>query len=438
MNYLETLNYLYQQLPLFTRIGAAAYKVDITNTVELCNALNNPQNNFKTIHIAGTNGKGSTSHLLASILQESGLKVGLYTSPHLKDFRERIKINGEMIAEQEIIDFVANHQTLFDAIEPSFFEWTVALCFDYFAKQNIDIAIIETGLGGRLDSTNIINPLLSIITNIGWDHTDLLGDSLSKIAFEKAGIIKKNTPVVIGEKQLEIDEVFRKKALDENSNLIFAQEQLIVDSFIQKNEGATIKFIPNNIFENEIDLAFKSENYSLNCPLGGLYQQHNFTTVLVACQQLIALEFNISFDHIKEGFLNVVKNTGLMGRWQLLGSNPKIICDTGHNVNGIEYIIQQIAMQKFDKLHLVIGIVKDKDINKILALLPVNAQYYWCKAQLPRALNEIELQMQAKQYNLNGNAFETVTLAFESAKKNASKNDFIFVGGSTFVVAEAL
>jgi dihydrofolate synthase/folylpolyglutamate synthase len=314
----------------------------------------------------------------------------------------------------------------------------VALCFDYFAKQNIDIAIIETGLGGRLDSTNIINPMLSIITNIGWDHTDLLGDTLSKIAFEKAGIIKKNTPVVIGEKQLEIDEVFLKKAHDENSYLVFAQEQIEVESFNQKNNGATIQFKPNNLFENETGDAFKFENYSLNCPLGGLYQQHNFTTVLVACQQLMALEFNISFENIKQGFENVINNTGLMGRWQILGNEPKIVLDTGHNVNGIELIIQQIAMQKFDKLHLVLGMVKDKDINKILALLPVNANYYWCKAQLPRALNEIELQKQAMQYNLNGNAFETVALAFESAKLNASKNDFIFVGGSTFVVAEVL
>ena len=438
MNYQETLNYLYQQLPLFTRIGAAAYKEDITNTVELCNALNNPQNNFRTIHIAGTNGKGSTSHLLASILQESGLKVGLYTSPHLKDFRERIKINGKMIPEQEITDFVGNHQTLFNTVEPSFFEWTVALCFDYFAKQKVDIAIIETGLGGRLDSTNIINPMLSIITNIGWDHTDLLGDTLSKIAFEKAGIIKQNTPVVIGEKQLEIDDVFIKKTNEENSHLVFAQEQLIVESFIQQNEGSTIKFMPNKLFENETGAAFKFENYSLNCPLGGLYQQHNFTTVLVACQQLLNIGFEISFENIKQGFENVIKNTGLMGRWQILGNEPKIVCDTGHNVNGIEMIVQQIAMQKYDKLHLVLGMVKDKDINKILALLPVNAQYYWCKAQLPRALNEIELQTQAKQYHLSGNAFETVALAFESAKINASKNDFIFVGGSTFVVAEVL
>jgi dihydrofolate synthase/folylpolyglutamate synthase len=438
MNYQETLKYLYQQLPLFTRIGAAAYKVDITNTVDLCNALNNPQNHFKTIHIAGTNGKGSTSHLLASILQESGLKVGLYTSPHLKDFRERIKINGEMIAEQEIVDFVAIYKILFDAIEPSFFEWTVALCFDYFAKQKVDIAIIETGLGGRLDSTNIINPLLSVITNIGWDHTDLLGDSLSKIAYEKAGIIKKNIPIVIGEKHAEINDVFIAKAQEENSKLVFAQEQLILDSFIQKSDGATINFKENNLFKGEIGDDFKANNYSLNCTLGGIYQQHNFTTVLVACQQLLDLGFKISFENIHKGFSNVVKNTGLMGRWQILGNEPKIICDTGHNVNGIELIVQQITMQKFDQLHIVMGMVKDKDINKILALLPSNAQYYWCKAQLPRALNEVELQTQALHYNLHGYAFETVDLAFENAKQNAKPDDLIFVGGSTFVVAEVL
>jgi len=438
MNYQETINYLYQQLPLFTRIGAVAYKKDLTNTILLCKALNNPQNCFKTIHIAGTNGKGSTSHLLASILQESGLKVGLYTSPHLKDFRERIKINGEMIAEQKIVDFVANYKPLFDEIKPSFFEWTVALCFDYFANQKVDIAIIETGLGGRLDSTNIIHPLLSVITNIGWDHTDLLGDSLSKIAYEKAGIIKLKTPVVIGEKHAEINEVFITKANKENSNLVFAQEQLEVDFFKQLSEGALIQFKPNQLFEGKMGEDFKSNNYSLNCPLGGIYQQHNFTTVLVACQQLLEIGFEISFENIHKGFLNVIKNTGLMGRWQLLGDSPKIICDTGHNVNGIELIVEQIAMQKFDKLHIVMGMVKDKDINKILALLPVNAQYYWCKAQLPRALNEVELQTQAKQYNLIGNAFETVALAFENAKQNAKPNDLIFVGGSTFVVAEVL
>lgn len=438
MNYQETLNYLYQQLPLFTRIGAAAYKVDITNTVALCDALENPQNNFKTIHIAGTNGKGSTSHLLASILQESGLKVGLYTSPHLKDFRERIKINGEMIAEHEIVDFVSNHKTLFDKIEPSFFEWTVALCFDYFSKQKVDIAIIETGLGGRLDSTNIIHPLLSVITNIGWDHTDLLGDSLPKIAVEKAGIIKQKTPVVIGEKHAEINDVFIAKANKEKSKLVFAQEQLEIDLFKQLSEGAFVQFKPNNLFEGKIGEDFKADNYTLNCPLGGFYQQHNFTTVLAACHQLLDIGFEIAFENIKLGFLNVIINTGLMGRWQLLGNSPKIICDTGHNVNGIELIVQQLGMQKFDKLHMVLGMVKDKDINKILALLPVNAQYYWCKAQLPRALNEIELQAQSKQYNLYGNAFETVALAFENAKLNASQNDLIFVGGSTFVVAEVL
>lgn len=438
MNYKQTLDYLYQQLPLFTRIGAAAYKEDITNTVLLCNALDNPQHQFKTIHIAGTNGKGSTSHLLASILQENGLRVGLYTSPHLKDFRERIKINGEMIPEQEIVEFVALYKSVFDEINPSFFEWTVALCFNYFAKQNIDIAIIETGLGGRLDSTNIINPLLSVITNIGWDHTDLLGDTLPKIAYEKAGIIKPNIPVVIGEKHPEINQVFIDKANECESNLIFAQEQIEIEKFTTTNFGATVQFNANSLFGSEIGEEFKQQNFMLNCTLGGIYQQNNFKTVLVACKQLQELEFINSFNSIKLGFENVIKNTGLMGRWQVLGTAPTIICDTGHNVNGIEYIVEQIGMQQFEKLHMVIGMVKDKDITKILKLLPKNATYYWCKAQLPRALNEVELQQQAKEFGLNGAAFDTVELAVKAAKLNAQTNDLIFIGGSTFVVAEAL
>lgn len=438
MNYQQTLDYLYQQLPLFTRIGAAAYKKDITNTVALCNALDNPQHQFKTIHIAGTNGKGSTSHLLASILQENGLRVGLYTSPHLKDFRERIKINGEMIPEQEIVEFVAQYKSVFDEISPSFFEWTVALCFDYFAKQNIDVAIIETGLGGRLDSTNIINPLLSVITNIGWDHTDLLGDTLPKIAFEKAGIIKPNTPAVLGEKHLEINQVFIDKANECNSNLIFAQDQIDIEEFTSTPNGVAVKFKANTLFNIEIGEDFKQQNFILNCPLGGIYQQNNFKTVLVACQQLHNLGFISSFNAIKLGFENVVKNTGLMGRWQILGTEPSIICDTGHNVNGIEYIVEQIRMQQFERLHMVIGMVKDKDITKILKLLPKNAIYYWCKAQLPRALNEVELQQQAKEFDLNGFAFDTVEQAVKAAKLNAQTNDLIFIGGSTFVVAEAL
>ncbi|MFA9214622.1 MAG: folylpolyglutamate synthase/dihydrofolate synthase family protein [Candidatus Methylacidiphilales bacterium] len=438
MNYQQTLDYLYQQLPLFTRIGAAAYKEDITNTVLLCNALDNPQHQFKSVHIAGTNGKGSTSHLLASILQENGLRVGLYTSPHLKDFRERIKINGEMIPEQEIVEFVAQYKTVFDEINPSFFEWTVALCFNYFAKQNIDIAIIETGLGGRLDSTNIINPLLSVITNIGWDHTDLLGDTLPKIAYEKAGIIKPNIPVVIGEKHPEINQVFIDKANECKANLIFAQEQIEIEKFTSTNNGAIVQFKSNSLFGDVIGEEFKKQNFTLKCPLGGIYQQNNFKTVLVACQQLQNLGFINNFDSIKLGFEKVIKNTGLMGRWQVLGTNPTIICDTGHNVNGMEYIVQQIAMQQFERLHMVIGMVKDKDITKILKLLPKNAIYYWCKAQLPRALNEVELQQQAKELGLIGFAFDTVEQAVKAARHNALENDLIFIGGSTFVVAEAL
>ncbi|MEI7979205.1 MAG: folylpolyglutamate synthase/dihydrofolate synthase family protein [Bacteroidota bacterium] len=438
MNYQQTLDYLYQQLPLFTRIGAAAYKKDITNTVLLCNALNNPQENFKSIHIAGTNGKGSSSHLLASILQENGLKVGLYTSPHLKDFRERIKINGVMIPENEVVDFVQEHKTLFDEISPSFFEWSVALCFNYFAKQNIDIAVIETGLGGRLDSTNIINPILSVVTNIGWDHTDLLGDTLPKIAFEKAGIIKPFTPIVIGEKHDEINQVFINKAKECNANLIFAQEQIEIESFNTSLNGVTFQFKPNQLFENEFDTDFKNIKYTLNCPLGGFYQKNNFKTVLVACKQLQNLGFINNFKTIEKGFENVIVNTGLMGRWQILGTNPTIICDTGHNLNGVEYIVEQIAMQSYDKLHMVIGMVKDKDITKILKLLPKNATYYWCKAQLPRALNEVELQTQAKEIGLEGYAFKTVEQAVNAAKLSAKSSDLIFIGGSTFVVAEAI
>jgi dihydrofolate synthase/folylpolyglutamate synthase len=330
------------------------------------------------------------------------------------------------------------YKTIFDEIEPSFFEWTVALCFNYFAKQNIDIAIIETGLGGRLDSTNIINPVLSVITNIGWDHTDLLGDTLPKIAYEKAGIIKPNITVVIGEKQEETNQVFIDKAKVCNTNLVFAQEQIEIANFTPTNNGVLVQFKPNNLFNSEIGNAFQKQDFKLNCPLAGNYQHNNFKTVLVACKQLQNMGFVKSFSSIKYGFENVIKNTGLMGRWQILGNNPTIICDTGHNINGMEYIVAQIAMQQFQKLHMVIGMVKDKDITKILKILPKNAIYYWCKAQLPRALNEKELQQQAKEINLIGLAFETVEQAVEAAKLHAKPNDLIFIGGSTFVVAEAL
>lgn len=432
MNYEETLQYLYGQLPMFTRVGASAYKANLDNTIALCLALGNPEAKFKSIHVAGTNGKGSTSHMLASVLQEQGLKVGLYTSPHLKDFRERIKINGEMIAEQEVVDFVNMHKPLFDKIMPSFFEWTVALCFNYFAAQKVDIAIIETGLGGRLDSTNVIMPELSIITNIGWDHTDLLGDTLEKIAAEKAGIIKPNITCVIGEVLPETAAVFTDKSEKENAPVLFAPQESQLNNFTLTNDG--VKFM---LQLKNSKLPVNTDDY-LYCDLGGIYQQFNINTVLVALNQLQSLGYSLRESAIVNGLKNVKSNTGLMGRWQVLSNNPKIICDTGHNVNGIYQVVKQIALQQFDKLHMVIGMVKDKDISKVLAELPANATYYFCKAQLPRALNEVDLQLAAKQFNLMGNAYETVALALQAAKNNAAQNDLIFVGGSTFVVAEVV
>lgn len=432
MNYQETLHYLYGQLPMFTRVGASAYKADLDNTIALCMALGNPEKKFKSIHVAGTNGKGSTSHMLASVLQEQGLKVGLYTSPHLKDFRERIKINGVMIEEQEVVDFVNMNKPLFDKIMPSFFEWTVALCFHYFAVQKVDIAIIETGLGGRLDSTNVITPELSIITNIGWDHTDLLGDTLEKIAIEKAGIIKPNIPCVIGEVLPETAVVFSEKSKKENAPVFFAPQESQLNNFTLTEDG--VKFMPQ-IKNNKLPV--NSDDY-MDCDLGGIYQQFNINTVLVALNELQNLGYKLNQSAIVNGLRKVKQNTGLMGRWQILSDKPKIICDTGHNVNGIYQVVKQIALQRFDKLHMVVGMVKDKDISKVLAELPVNATYYFCKAQLPRALNEVDLQLAAKQFNLVGDAFETVSLALQAAKNNASENDLIFVGGSTFVVAEAI
>lgn len=432
MNYQETLHYLYTQLPMFTRIGVAAYKANLDNTLALCKALNNPEQKFSTIHIAGTNGKGSTSHMLASVLQEQGLKVGLYTSPHLKDFRERIKINGKNIEEQEVVDFVNNYKPLFDSIMPSFFEWTVALCFNYFAQEQIDIAIIETGLGGRLDSTNVILPQLSIITNIGWDHTDLLGDTLEKIAAEKAGIIKSEIPCVIGEFLDDTKLVFDEKREKEATKLVYAQLESQLLDFTLLEEGVRFKLALNN---SQLPL---NTNEYIYCDMGGIYQQFNINTVLVALNELQKLGFNLKKEAIENGLKKVKENTGLMGRWQKLSLKPTIVCDTGHNINGIEQIVNQIVMQKYKKLHIVFGMVKDKDISKVLAILPKQAQYYFCKANLPRALNESDLQLMAKEYKLYGEAYETVDLALQEAKKNASEDDFIFIGGSTFVVAEVV
>lgn len=405
MNYPETLDYLFGQLPMYQRIGNAAYKANLDNTYRLSEILNHPEKQFKSVHIAGTNGKGSTSHMLAAILQEAGYKVGLYTSPHLKDFRERIKINGAMILENEVIAFVNEFKSEFEKIQLSFFEWTVGLAFHYFANQKVDIAIIETGLGGRLDSTNIVIPEVAVITNISMDHTQFLGNTLTKIAAEKAGIIKPTVPVIIGETQAEIKHVFIEKANQLNAPIQFADE--------------------GSIQEYESDLK-------------GIYQQQNKKTVVATINVLQQLGWKIAENHIKKGLLNVVKTTGLMGRWQVLNKQPLTVCDTGHNEAGITLILAQLAQQQFKKLHFVLGVVNDKDITNILQLLPKHATYYFCQAKIPRALDVSVLAEKASAVGLSGTAFPTVELAYQAAKKNASTDDMIFIGGSTFVVAEVV
>ena len=398
MNYKDTVKYLFSQLPMYQRTGAAAYKKDIGNIIEACNFLDNPHKRFKSIHIAGTNGKGSTAHLISSILQEAGFKTGLYTSPHLKDFRERIKINGMKISENDVISFVTTNKKNFEKINMSFFEYTVALAFDHFAKEKVDIAIIETGLGGRLDSTNIISPEISVITNIGYDHMNLLGNTLEQIAIEKAGIVKEKTPVLIGRKQIETETVFEEKASQKNTSVFYAKQ----------NE---VKFnVPN-------------------------YQKENINTSISAIK---ILDWKISNQEINDGIKNVNQNTGLRGRWETLSKNPKIICDTGHNVDGISNIINQLKQIKFNKLHIVFGTVNDKKINDILNLLPKDAKYYFCKAKIDRALNADKLKSIANEYKLIGESFESVEKALLNAKNNAKKEDLIFIGGSTFVVAEVI
>jgi len=406
MNYSETLDWMFSQLPMYQKQGASAYKEDLINTILLANHLNNPEKEIKTIHVAGTNGKGSTSHFLASILQEAGYKTGLYTSPHLKDFRERIKINGEDISEDFVVDFIASNKSFFEENQLSFFEMTVGLAFDYFRQEKVDIAIIEVGLGGRLDSTNIISPLFSVITNIGLDHIQFLGNTIEKIAYEKAGIIKPETPVVIGEYTSETKPVFENKAKETQSEIFFASE-LIQETY------------PSVLL--------------------GDYQVQNKKTVLQAIRVLQSQnQFKISEENIKDGFWNVVKNTGLQGRWQQLGSNPKIICDTAHNKHGLEIVMKQLQREKFDTLHFVLGVVNDKDLDDVLPLFPKNAKYYFCKPNIPRGLEASVLAEKATTFGLNGKVFNSVTEAYEEAKKNASESDFIYIGGSTFVVAEIL
>jgi len=406
MNYQETVEWMFNQLPMYQHQGASAYKKDLTNTLLLSNYLDNPEKKLKCIHVAGTNGKGSTSHLLASVLQEAGYKVGLYTSPHLKDFRERIKINGVEISKNFVTEFIAEHIDFFKINDLSFFEMTVGLALDYFVKENVAIAIIEVGMGGRLDATNIITPLVSVITNIGLDHTQFLGNTLESIATEKAGIIKPTIPVVIGEYNSKTKPIFENKAKSTSSAIYFASD-LIEETY------------PSDLL--------------------GAYQVHNKRTVL---QTLAILqtqkEFKIPDFVLQNGFLNVVKNTGLQGRWQQLNDFPKVICDTAHNKHGLEITLHQVKNSTFDRLHIVLGVLNDKDLDEILPLFPKDAIYYFCKPAIPRGLSTSLLKEKAHDYNLIGKAFNSVSAAYAAALERATKRDFIYIGGSTFVVAEIL
>jgi dihydrofolate synthase / folylpolyglutamate synthase len=420
LNYRETLDYLYESLPMFHRIGPAAFKSGLGNTEELCALLGNPQNKFKTIHIAGTNGKGSSSHMLAAILQSAGYKTGLFTSPHLKSFRERIKVNGIDISEKEVTDFVGKYKNDFERIKPSFFEMTCAMAFDHFEEWQVDVAVIETGLGGRLDSTNIIHPEVCLITNISFDHQELLGNTLVEIAGEKAGIIKKNTPVVVSEFQTDVFDVFIDKAKQLDAPLTFASLVYHLDD-IESKDG-------------EITFLYNGDNYS--CSLTGKYQSYNIAGVLAVVNILRHKNFNISDPALKKGLSEVTRLTGLKGRWQVLSQNPLTICDSGHNEAGIINILEGIDALKFKKLHFVIGMVNDKDVNKILDLLPKNAMYYYCQAKIPRAMEANRLGAHAKARSLIGKVIPDVNEAIREAKRNASPDDLIFIGGSTFVVAE--
>ena len=405
LKYNSIIEWMFERLPMYQNSGNFKYKVDLDNIKNLSNHLGNPHHHFKTIHIAGTNGKGSTSHILSSILQESGYKVGLYTSPHLKDFRERVKINGSNIPEADIVEFVSSNKQYFEDNNLSFFEMTVGLAFDYFKNQKVDIAIIEVGMGGRLDSTNIISPELSIITNIGLDHTKFLGTTLKDIAFEKAGIIKKDTPVIIGETQLEISEVFKDKASEMGSKILYADQQ------------KKIKFLTD---------------------LKGSYQDKNIQTVLCAIQELQKYNWNISEDAIKLGLSKVQLNTGFIGRWSVLGQSPLTICDTAHNKEGLSIVLEDIKSLNIPIMHFVIGFVNDKDIDLLINLFPEKAHYYFCSPSILRGLDANELKNKFRRKNRHGTVFSSVKDAFDKCKSIAKKDDFIYIGGSTFVVAEII
>ncbi|MHC5352986.1 bifunctional folylpolyglutamate synthase/dihydrofolate synthase [Myroides sp. LJL115] len=405
MTYQQTLQWMFAQLPMYQIQGAVAYKADLSNIYKLCDYLGNPQKDFKTIHIAGTNGKGSTSSMLSSILQQAGYKVGLYTSPHLKDFRERIKISGQEISQDFVVEFIHNNKSFFEQNDLSFFEMTVAMAFAYFKEQQVDVAVIEVGMGGRLDATNIINPLLSIITNIGLDHTAFLGNTLAKVALEKAGIIKENTPVVIGEYTHETKEVFLEVAKQKNAPIYFSQD----------------------LYNKELPQS----------DLKGSYQKNNIRCVCQA-MEVLKHDFNISSDAIKQGLLHVVENTHFLGRWQKLGHSPTIIADTAHNAHGLEIVMQQLKEQTYDKLWIVFGVVNDKDLDSILGFLPKEANYLFSKPDNSRAMDPFVLQEKAKQYGLIGEVCDSIPEAYVKAKALAAAEDFIYIGGSTFVVAEIL
>lgn len=430
MDYNETLNWLFQQLPMFQRVGKAAYKADLSNTIAMLGELKNPQNSFRAVHIAGTNGKGSVSHIVASILQEAGFKTGLYTSPHLKDFRERIKINGEMIPQEKVTSFVKKHKKWLEDHKISFFEMTVGMAYQYFKEEEVDFAVLETGMGGRLDSTNICNPVISVITNIGYDHTEFLGDTLEKIAGEKAGIIKKGIPVVIGRKQLETRQVFEKAAKEKGAPLSYAEDHFELRPVHTAHRK-----------EKHYDVWFDDELYleDVNSALLGDYQAENTATAFQAIHTMNELGIvNIEKDIIKEGFVSTTDNTGFKGRWTVLSTNPLTIADTGHNTDGIKAVVQQLLQMDYEHLHIVFGMVSDKERENIYRLLPKNATYYFCKADIPRGLDAEALKEEAFQYKLTGQSYISVTHAYSSAVNNAGPNDLVFVGGSSFVVAEVI
>ncbi|MGL5980286.1 MAG: bifunctional folylpolyglutamate synthase/dihydrofolate synthase [Phocaeicola sp.] len=424
MNYQETLEYLFQSTPLFQHVGKDAYKEGLSNTHLLDAHFNHPHRKFQTIHVAGTNGKGSCSHTLAAIFQAAGYKTGLYTSPHLIDFRERIRINGTVVPEEFVVDFVAQHRPFFEPIHCSFFELTTAMAFHYFAQQEVDIAIIEVGLGGRLDCTNIIHPRLSIITNISLDHTLLLGNSLEQIAAEKAGVIKAGVPVVIGETTCETKPLFSNQAAVVGAPIIFAEEEH--------------RLIGTSHLSGGIPIYQTTDYPKLIGELGGLYQQKNTQTLLSAIHQLKQMGFNLSEEAVRSGFSTVCERTGLMGRWQKLGSQPTIICDTGHNVAGISYIVEQLRQQTYQHLHVVMGMVNDKDIESVLKMMPKEASYYFTQANIPRALPANELKQLAESHGLKGDCYADVATAYLKAKKNAQTDDLLFIGGSSFIVADLL